>query len=569
MAEHDCGPETQQTTYKALFADGEPIRVKDIAKATAASRPPADDENGGGGGGTKLSGSRSKATSEQLIKAIAAMEQTWQLAVALQEEIDHARLGTRGRKPEYTAFDAIVYVAGTYVYGGSASMHTLVNPDLDLGRDETSLWRRINESLDRSRPERPEQRLSPGFGRFCHDRVRKDYLTGEVLHQLERLAMRLCVDTATHIGQFRPSAGTYTRPDRAQMVYGDGCKVNSLYNNSDPNKINRKTGKPRRCDPEAFAPEAKPGEPAIRPHYEYCMLLTHTKFVQERIVLGTYIKGEAQRGKSDATLTVEVLMQVLEECPHIINGLYGFAYDMMLSAKNRERLLKAGIQPISKLSHITKEQPVIWEFDEHHFAHRAIDPDTGETTDIVALTAKIIAVNGTATVIWPDGDGEDCYVPLTITRRIRTQQRSGGYAVSIDLALPHHPILPTRLHGASITMRADTPQDDLKTDKPTLRPGRISSFPESDPHFFPTFGFRQDAESTFRDHRSLLRDKRCITVSRDNNRFQALGFQIMQLARVMLANSKRTGDYHTDTFGQYLVPDDQLRPPPQTLRLAA
>ena len=98
-------------------------------------------------------------------------------------------------------------------------------------------------------------------------------------------------------------------------------------------------------------------------------------------------------------------------------------------------------------------------------------------------------------------------------------------------------------------MRMDTPLEELDAEDPTLRPGSVSSIAESDPHFDIVFGCREDCESGNRDHKERLRDKRCITKSRDNNRYQALGFQLLQLARAMLAHAKRTGNHHTEIFG--------------------
>ncbi|WP_423916893.1 hypothetical protein [Candidatus Poriferisodalis sp.] len=109
----------------------------------------------------------------------------------------------------------------------------------------------------------------------------------------------------------------------------------------------------------------------------------------------------------------------------------------------------------------------------------------------------------------------------------------------------------------------DTPLEELDAEDPTLRPGSVSSIAESDPHFDIVFGCREDCESGNRDHKERLRDKRCITKSRDNNRYQALGFQLLQLARAMLAHAKRTGNHHTEIFGRLLVPesDSQTLPP--------
>lgn len=122
----------------------------------------------------------------------------------------------------------------------------------------------------------------------------------------------------------------------------------------------------------------------------------------------------------------------------------------------------------------------------------------------------------------------------------------------------------------TVIMPKGTPLEELETDENTLRSGTISSIPESDPHFEAVFGCREDAESGNHDLKAMLRHKRCITKSRDNSRYQAVGFQIIQLARAMLAPAKRTGNPHTEIFGQLLVPDEQRKQqPPLKLKIAA
>ena len=116
------------------------------------------------------------------------------------------------------------------------------------------------------------------------------------------------------------------------------------------------------------------------------------------------IKGEAQRSNSDATLAVDSLMQLIEEHHRIIKGLYVFGYDGALSAEDRDRLLKAGIQPVSKLRRISETTHFIHNFGPHRFVH---------PNETVAHTTDAIAIDGNAAVVMTDGDGHDCYVPLT------------------------------------------------------------------------------------------------------------------------------------------------------------
>ena len=88
--------------------------------------------------------------------------------------------------------------------------------------------------------------------------MREDFLAAAAA-ELERVTRQICVQAALVMGQFRPSAGTYTQPDTTQTVVADGTVVGGLYNNGDPDKINHGTGAPERHDPEAFTPRSATG----------------------------------------------------------------------------------------------------------------------------------------------------------------------------------------------------------------------------------------------------------------------------------------------------------------------
>ena len=68
----------------------------------------------------------------------------------------------------------------------------------------------------------------------------------------------------------------------------------------------------------------------------------------------------------------------------------------------------------------------------------------------------------------------------------------------------------------------DTLATKLKKNDPKRHPQYVSSFPESDPMFPKLSGVRQDCESTNNHFKSLLRYRRSITETRNNNRYQAI-----------------------------------------------
>lgn len=537
-------------SYRALFADGEPIRVTDLAKAAAVPAPEDDKP--------KQNGNPVLLNKEQLIFGVAAMSGTRDLASELQKLIEKCRTENRGRKKQYAGLDAIMFLCSTWLYGGAQGTHLKNRPQRG-GGSSPRLVDQINESLEESRPRDPDWRLDPnGFTRDQHRRLREDYLCDEVLDELEKTTRAFCVRAASHIGQFNPNAGTYTNPDSTQLVAGDGTKVAGLYNNADPNKINSRTGLPARCDQEAFTPESrKICTTPPPPNYEWEILVTRSKHPKERIPLAIFVKGEAQRGKSDATYTVDLIELLLQEHPDLIKGLFGCCYDGMLSAEDKERLLKMGIQPISKLRRTIATVPLLHNIGTYKFAIITKRPD-GTTQRTVVLSTDIITVDGIPTVLMTDGNGDDVHVPLVCVNRRRRKQRSGTYAVTNEYELPEHPIVPARLQGATTAIRMDTTPEELNKTNPVLTPHLVSSFPASDPLHRPLYGVRQDCESGNRQLKGLLRDKRSITATRNNNRYQAVGYQLLVTANALIAYKERTGDNLSDIFGQRFADAPQV-----------
>lgn len=546
------------THYRALFADGEPIRVKDLAAAAAVPLEPEPAPT-----------NNNKATPfnrEQWIFGVAAMKGTKMISQALQQLIEDCKTDNRGRKRTCAALDAILFACSTYLYGGAQGVHLKNRPNQVCG-SSPRLVDQINDSLQESRPDEPDWRLAQaGFTRDHHRHLREDYLCDAVMDELERVTRDFMVQAATRIGLFDPRAGTYTDPSTTQIVVADGVKIGGLYNNGDPDKINKRTGKPKRCDTEAFTPKSKSGDSTPPPpHYEWVILVARTTHPRERIPLAISIKGEEQRGTSDATLAVDTLTLLSSEHPDLIRGLFGFGYDGALSADDKERLLKMGVQPISKMRRTDITKPVMHNLGSYDFS---IETETakGKPKKTVVFTGDVITVDGTATVIVTDGNGDDTHVPLTCVQRRRKKQRTGGYSVTNTYALPDHPIMPEKLHGATTRIRMDTAADELDKDNPVLMPHRVSSFPVADPRHKNLYNVRQDCESGNRHLREFLRDKRCITATRNNNRYQAIGYQLLVTASALIAYSERTGDYLEDFFGQRLVPgEDRQSDPSQSV----
>ena len=75
--------------------------------------------------------------------------------------------------------------------------------------------------------------------------------------------------------------------------------------------------------------------------------------------------------------------------------------------------------------------------------------------------------------------------------------------------------------------------------------------PESDEHFDPLFGRREDSESTNADLKARSWNGRCRTLEHLSVEFNSLSYQTHAVITALAAHSKRTGADMTRWFGQY------------------
>ena len=80
---------------------------------------------------------------------------------------------------------------------------------------------------------------------------------------------------------------------------------------------------------------------------------------KERVVLSNRLKSayNPEVNRNDATIAVDMVLDLLEKCPGLRAGLVGMVYDMALSTADFDRLLDAGLIPVSKVPRTKTRKP--------------------------------------------------------------------------------------------------------------------------------------------------------------------------------------------------------------------
>ena len=95
-----------------------------------------------------------------------------------------------------------------------------------------------------------------------------------------------------------------------------------------------------------------------------------------------------------------MVLDLLEKCPGLRAGLVGMVYDMALSTADFDRLLDAGLIPVSKVPRTKTRKPKKGKIAARNLGKYAFNAKDGTAQDLI-----ITAVNGTPCITCPDGDG--------------------------------------------------------------------------------------------------------------------------------------------------------------------
>ncbi len=304
----------------------------------------------------------------------------------------------------------------------------------------------------------------------------------------------------------------------------------------------------RRFDRDAVPYHTNDGEYAESPGFLMVMVQARTAYTGERIVFSTSLKSGKNKAvpRNDATIAVDRILELVEKFPGFAAGLRVVVYDMMLSVADFDRLLDAGLVPVSKVPLTTKGT----------FAVENLGEETFTLKDGSKATRIVWAVNGTACLTFVDGSGKDFYMPLQQTQ-VKKQHRKKRPQISTHWTIPDNPLVPASLVGATARVRHTRTNSERIAGKSRSRALRI--FPESDHRFDGLFGLREDSESANSDYKSRLWNRRCRTMGHESVEFNNIGYQIHVLITALVAYHNRTGADMTEWFGLHELPTKHKR----------
>ena len=533
---------------EAALAAGEPVRADQIR--LAASKDVDDDVRTAGpnpktskrtnGTKAKTYRRRLRASRRQQLILVACSEPLWSLAEVIQVLLDAHDDGRRGPKRTWGAADALVYDAAIEINESANEVDALFFPDPDAGPC-VSLWTELCAAVVKAWPDDPRRRLSPvPFDRYKHHRVRTAFIDDDAVDRLRARLRDMYVRAALEMGALDPQSGSRSYPGATQILAGDGSWLRAIYSNTDPKAVDPATGKPRRVDPDAMPYHHNDGTLASAPGHLLVLLVSRTRFPQERLIMDHCFKDPAGGTKGDATIAVDMVLDLLDTYPdELKDTLRGLAYDMALRATDHDRLLDAGLIGISKTPRTSRNQLPSINLGQRKFTNH----------DDNKRLLQVIVISGTPTVTCIDGNGDLWYVPLK-RRRLKHSKHTIATTIYAEYALPDNDLIDHELRGATTLIRLNSTLDERNAKPHKRRTRVIRAIPQSDPMFDDLFGLREDSESTFRHLKRHMPDNRCKTATRTYVDYGIMGFRLKNIATALVAFRKRTGANLSHWFGR-------------------
>ena len=487
----------------------------------------------------KVKGRRFRPSEMQVLQAVACFKPLWELAWQLESVMvatERVHNPTNvGRNREYSAFDGLLFEVLSWAAGSYKRLaENLV--------DEVNYWQPLCRAVAEAYPGDNRFKMSEKpISIHQFRRFRKRYLSDHLLGAMHDMIEEASVEAVLWMGMFSPGAGSLTNPDPYSLVTGDGCWVPALTSLTRDDAVDPQTGEIiRRYDPDALPYHTIDGTRAASPGYLHVSVLARSCYHNERVILATRLKSahNPKVNRNDATIAVDIVLDLVQRFPKLRAGLVGMVYDMALSTADFDRLLNAGLIPVSKVP-LTSQGKV---------ATQNLGPHDFKTKDAQTVTLNVFAVHGTPCVVFTDGDGIDCYVPLKLLQVKRTGRKNRSQ-ISTRRAIPNAALVPAGFVGAETRVRHTQTKQERATKKSRSRALRI--FPESDERFPDLSGRREDSESGNSDHKSMLWNRRCRTIGHHSVELNDVSRQIHRLITALVAYHNRTGADMSRWFGQH------------------
>jgi hypothetical protein len=462
----------------------------------------------------------------QKAQAAAAWVGLWELEEMIKER--DAAKPKIGRPCQYTVADVILFnIVNSVLRSARATERFFL---------DNAQWRLLREAAEEAWPDHPHRRLSAKgpsrgqFAAFCKLHVKDDDALAEIAEKFEEL----CVEIAQAMEMCDSAKGSWTEPAGENMVRSDGTWIPSLYNSFAPTYTDPKTAEiiPTRHDPDAVAYR----DNSQANGNMLVTLIARNPHHNERVILSLDYKPHSNM--SDATVATNMALRIFPQLP----GMYGFVYDMALHANDYDRLLSAGLLPISKVQRTSSSKVPVFNLNEHDFT----------LTDGTKKSIVVQAVDGTPRIELLIGD-EMQTVGLIRVRTTRSSNRTGTYRFYGIWQIPDFPGVPRNLRYAKTKIRHNSTTDEIADKTPRTRALRV--IPETDDSFNRLFGLREDSESMHHHLKMTLLNGRARSVGRHRQLFDFHGYQAHVAITALLAWHHRTGTDLSRWFGQWKPPN--------------
>ena len=526
------------------FADGQPIRVADLnidvddTSVQERLDGPSSEQSASTGSSSRDITDPAKGKSNlQKLEQFVTSDEVWRIVEPeMQAHREFVQSRAAGCAPEYNIMDIEVFEAASWVYGTFLAAHN------NLYLDQKN-WDRLGGALKEAFPNDPNRRLSAKApSRYQHIRARRRFLHGERIDAMRDIYKVVAVDTALQMGMFDPKrssfddkTGSFSRPDKCQLMPGDLTWVASRYKCHRDNAYDPRTGKTRRFDPDADYYHDNKGKRSGSPGRGLVLLSGRNPYPNERIVFDYLFKPNkgdpAIVGRNDSDVCADMFIDLLDEFPALDARVHGLVYDGAADSEVVDRILHRGKHAVVPPRKTSKGNYAAANLGAYNF----------KTINGAISRHTVTAIAGSAVIVFTDGAGDDFYVPLDCKQR-KPVARKDGYTIYGVFEMPDLDTVPVPLVGAQAIIPFNSTQTEINSKPHKRRTRSLRSIAESDPRCARIRGGRVDVESLNSHIKNLLPYKpaRLRTSQYDDSYLNFLTYCILQLTAAKAAYDERT-----------------------------
>ena len=466
-------------------------------------------------------------SNNQFLGAIISSDLFWD-TVSLYESLLDATSG-RGRPRKHSVTGMVLAEFAAWIYPSMrAAFREFDDPDQ---------WENLRRAAIKAHPTDKMRRL-PKFppSRTAYQNFRKKYIeSNNVIEQIRVIHRNFALKVARHIGLFNIFKGSFTRPAKVNVAYGDATVIRSMYNELTPaDHIDCDTGEiiTRRCDPDSIAWHQDGGINGR----SWVSASARTGHTNERVILD--IRPKPAHGVSDATVFTEMIKELLPRVP----AMQATSYDMAFGIRHADIILNLGLLPITKVALLRGGKPAV-----RHLGPQPFDFPDG-TKDFIPVDAI-----GGAPFVYVTFDGEHLPIELEMRKLDREPNRRTGYRIYGRWRIPDRPEVPKRLRGALGRIRHNSTEDEIATGHRRTR--ALRPIPPGTDEFHRLFGLREDSESMHHHLKSHLINRRARTVGLQRQQLNMHAYQAITAIKALIAHSIRTGASLDEFFWNWRPPD--------------